>query len=182
MKKFTQDQKNFCKHAIEEFGEIGLICDDEDREGSTQEYWAHLIDMHRHDELSLEELKYIYENSDIDGHVTPAVSSSGQLYTPVSLDSDSKSETVSQEKDDVNELDNKNFTKQKGEVKMENSNMNDWNSLAAQAVTEGAKDGTAAAAAEIITDAVVKTLSGFVPLLSLVKVYTRPKKLLQACD
>lgn len=167
MIKFSDEQKNFCKHAIEEFSEIGLITDVKDRESNTQEYWEHLVDVFEHDELSLEELKYIYEWAHLDGFVTPALSSSGQLYTPDS-EPDNKNKNESQEKDDVNELDSKNFTKQKGEVKMESSNMNDWNSLAAQAVTEGAKDGTAAAAAEIITDAVVKTLSGFVPLLSLV--------------
>ena len=48
------------------------------------------------------------------------------------------------------------------------SSVSDWNSLAVKAATEGIKDGTAAAAAEIITDAVVGTLSGFVPALSLI--------------
>lgn len=48
------------------------------------------------------------------------------------------------------------------------SSVSDWNSLAVKAATEGVKDGTAAAAAEIITDAVVGTLSGFVPALSLI--------------
>lgn len=167
MIKFTDEQKNFCNHAIEEFSEIGLIADDKDRESNTQEFWAHLVDVFEHDELSLEELKYIYEAAGLDGFVTPSISSSGGLDSSHS-DSDNKNKIEAQEKDDVNELDNKNFTKQEGEVKMENNNMNDWNSLAAQAVTEGAKDGTAAAAAEIITDAVVKTLTGFVPLLSLV--------------
>ena len=51
---------------------------------------------------------------------------------------------------------------------MDDKTMSDWNALALKAATEGVKDGTAAAAAEMITDAVVGTLSGIVPLLSLV--------------
>ena len=56
----------------------------------------------------------------------------------------------------------------KEEDTMDDKTMSDWNALALKAATEGVKDGTAAAAAEMITDAVVGTLSGIVPLLSLV--------------
>jgi len=56
----------------------------------------------------------------------------------------------------------------KEEDTMEDKTMSDWNAIALKAATEGVKDGTAAAAAEMITDAVVGTLSGIVPLLALV--------------
>jgi hypothetical protein len=56
----------------------------------------------------------------------------------------------------------------KEEDTMEDKTISDWNAIALKAATEGVKDGTAAAAAEMITDAVVGTLSGIVPLLSLV--------------
>ena len=56
----------------------------------------------------------------------------------------------------------------KEEDTMEDKTMSDWNTIALKAATEGVKDGTAAAAAEMITDAVVGTLSGIVPLLALV--------------
>jgi hypothetical protein len=56
----------------------------------------------------------------------------------------------------------------KEEDTMQDKTMSDWNAIALKAATEGVKDGTAAAAAEMITDAVVGTLSGIVPLLSLV--------------
>ena len=53
-------------------------------------------------------------------------------------------------------------------AQMTDNNITDWNKIVMAGAVDGAKDGAAVAAAEIITDAVIGALSGHVPYLSMV--------------